>query len=173
MNALPLPLLVVLALSLVAAAALVRGVALGYPRPSLPTDTLSAKEQAVLSAAADAIFPPGGALPVSATQAGVVSYLIALLAGLPPRPRLLIHLLLQFVEHGPWAFNLRRRLSRQSPEERVQTFESWEQSRFYFLRVTFQSLRTLVGMAYLANLQVAGQIGAVTNPAPFAPRGAA
>ena len=54
-------------------ALLVNGVALGYPRPTEPTDVLSAKEQAIVRACADAMFPGRGA-GTSATDAGVLAY---------------------------------------------------------------------------------------------------
>lgn len=159
-----------LALSLVslfAVAALVYGVVLGYPPARQGAPLLNAKEQAVLAASADAFFPGGGALPISGSEAGILGYMNTTLGASPPRTRLLLRLLLRLVEHGPWLFNLSRRFTRQSPAERIKTLQAWGDSRIYFLRISFTSLRTLVSMAYLANSRVTSIIGAVPNLAPF------
>jgi hypothetical protein len=154
-------------LALIPAVALARGALLGYPPARREAPLLSAKEQAVIEASADAFFPSGGVLPISATEAGVIPYMNQTIEGAPPQTRLLLRLLFQFVEHGPWLFNLRSRFTRQSPEQRVATLQAWAESRFYFLRVTFTSLRTLVSLAYLADQRVIDRIGAVSNLAPF------
>lgn len=148
--------------------ALVWGVWLGYPaaRPEAPS--LNAKEQAVLLAAADAMFPQGGVLPISGSEAGVLVYMEDTLRATPWRTKLLIRLMLRFVEHGPWVTNLRPRLTRQAHAQRVETLRSWAESPFYFLRVVFTSLRTLVSLAYLANDRVVSHIGAAPNLSPFA-----
>lgn len=129
--------------------------------------TLTERERATLAATADAFFPRGGTLPPSATDAGAVAYFETMLSELPGRTRFLIRLLVLFVEIGPWAFNRKRRFSRQSPTDRVATLRSWEKSPIYFLRISFQSLRTLIAMAYLASEDVAARLGAVPNLDPF------
>ena len=136
----------------------VRGVALGYPKPPLDDSPLSRKEQAILAAAADAFFPHGGAMPLSASEAGAVRYFSDLARDVPAKTRLLIKLLLHFVEHGPWVFNLSRRFTRQTPQERVATLRSWQSHPIYFLRISFQSLRTLIAMAYMANDDVSARV---------------
>ncbi|MDW8251499.1 MAG: hypothetical protein RMJ98_19565 [Myxococcales bacterium] len=147
--------------------ALVRGWFLGYEaaRPEAPS--LNAKEQAVLLAAADAMFPRGGVLPISGSEAGVLHHAEATFRASPERTRLLLRLLLRFVEHGPWLLNLRPRLTRQAPAKRVDTLRSWAESRLYFLRVTFTSLRTLISLAYLADKRVLHRMGATPDPTPF------
>ena len=149
---------------------LLRGLLLGYPPPALPGAVLTAKEQAVLSACADALLPHGGALPLSATEAGVVPYFDRMMRELPRKNRQLIRLLLAFLEHGPWLFGLRSRLTAQTPEGRVRTLRAWSRSRIYFLRTSFLSARTLLAMAYLSNAKVAERLGALPNLSPFAKR---
>jgi len=156
-----------LIVSLVLVGALVRGVLLGYgpARPEAPL--LNAKEQAVVLAAADAMFPGGGVLPISGSEAGVLRYMDDTMRASPWRQRLLVRLMLRFVEHGPWLVNFRARLTRQGPEQRVDTLRSWSSSSIYFLRVVFTSLRTLISLSYLANARVVDRIGAAPNQAPF------
>ncbi len=147
--------------------ALIRGWFAGYgaARPEAPS--LNAKEQAVLLAAADAMFPRGGVLPISGSEAGVLAHIDATFRASPARTRLLLRLLFRFVEHGPWLLNLRPRLTRQAPERRVETLRSWAESPLYFLRVTFTSLRTLISLAYLADDRVLRRMGAAPDPTPF------
>lgn len=145
-----------------------RGTLLGYPPPKLPGALLTAKEQAVLSACADALLPAGGPLPLSGTEAGVLPYFDQMLREIPNHHRNMIRLLLAFLEHGPWVFGLHRRLTAQSPEGRVRTLRAWSTSRIYFLRASFLSVRTLLAMAYLSNAEVAGQLGALPHLSPFA-----
>jgi hypothetical protein len=148
---------------------LVRGVFLGYPRASLPPSAyLSPKEQAVVAALADSLFPAGGPIPISGTEAGLVSYMDAYLRRTPPQMRLLIRLLFLFIEHGPWLFGPRRvRFTRQRPEERVASLADMAASSIYFRRVSFLSIRTMLSMGYLANPAVARRIGWVEHCAPF------
>lgn len=162
-----LTLLVVLSLVVLLAFAFAWGVLLGYPPKTVASGPLSAKEQAIVAATADAFFPHGGAVPQSATEAGAVAYFSTLVSELPSGTRMLIRLLLRLVEHGPWVFRLARRFTRQTPEERVVSLRGWERSSIYFLRISFQSLRTLIGLAYLGNDKIAGAFGAHANLAPF------
>lgn len=144
----------------------------GYPPPSRPDGVLSGREQAILSASADAFFPRSTAIGVSGTEAGVIDYMSETMAELPPQPRLLLRLLLTFVELGPWLINQRPRLSRQPLQTRIATLRSWETSGVYLLRVVFTSLRTFVAMSYMANASVVRQIGARADARPFAAVGA-
>ena len=79
---------------------LARGVFLGYPAKGVPTRNLSRKEQAILAAAADALFPPGGPIPLSGTDAGAIPYLDAYVGRVDRTQRALMRLLFQAVEHG-------------------------------------------------------------------------
>jgi len=153
---------------------LVRGIFLGYPRAALEGAMLSRKEQAIVAACADALFPPGGPIPLSGTEAGLVVYMDRYLRGLPPAPRLLGRLLLHSVEHGPWVFGPRRvRFTRLQPVERIALLRQMAESRLYFRRVSFLSMRTMMTMGYLANPAVARALHIVPDPAPFDPRGGA
>jgi hypothetical protein len=161
------------AVALVALA--VRGLALGYPPPRLPTTrVLSAKEQAIVAACADALFPPGGPIPLSGTEAGVVEYMERYVSRAPRAARSLIRLLFHIVEHGPWLFGPRRaRFTRLAPEERCAALDRMARSPIYFRRVTFLSLRTMLSMGYLANDEVSRSIGITCCTAPFERRAGA
>jgi hypothetical protein len=170
MNALPL-LFAAIALAL-AAALLVRGIFLGYPRAALAGAMLSRKEQAIVAACADALFPAGGPIPISGTEAGLVRYMDRYLLRLPPLPRLLGRLLFHSVEHGPWVFGPRRaRFTRLRPEERRAVLYAMAESPFYFRRVSFLSMRTMMTMGYLAHPEVARALHIVPDATPFEPHG--
>jgi hypothetical protein len=158
--------------ALVLAALLVRAVFFGYPPAELPGGALfSRKEQAVVAAAADALFPPGGPIPLSGTEAGLVAYVDAYVAGLPPTPRLLGRLLFHLVEHGPWIWGPRRvRFTRLRPEERIQALRELQESALYFRRVSFLSMRAMMTMGYLGCPAVARKMGMVPNLAPYEAR---
>jgi hypothetical protein len=160
---------VLVALILIAAvlALLGRGLFLGYPPARFRGAVLGAKEQAIVAACADALFPQGGAIPLSGTEAGVVRWLDEHMRELPAPTRMLVRLMLQFVELGPWIFGPRcARFTRLDPRERIAALKDMSQSRVYFRRVAFLSLRTLLSMGYLANESVAQRIGIRTSPSP-------
>jgi hypothetical protein len=86
----------------------------------------------------------------------------------PGHMRVLIRLLLAFIEHGPWIFGPRRvRFTRLRPHERVAALEDMARSSIYFRRLSFLSIRTILSMGYLAHGPVAQRIGWVAHVAPF------
>ncbi len=156
-------------LALAAATLLARALFGGYPPPRLPRGALlGRKEQAVVAAAADALFPPGGPIPVSGTDAGLVAYMDRHLAGLPAVPRLLGRLLFHSVEHAPWIFGPRRvRFTRLGQAERVAALREMAESPLYLRRVSFLSMRTMMTMGYLACPAVAASMRMAADLAPF------
>jgi hypothetical protein len=153
MIALPIALAAVVALSI---ALLVRGVCFGYPAPTSRARNLSTKEQAIVAAVADAMFPSGGAIPLSGTEAGLVGYMDRYVGRMPNPSRAFCRLLLQFLEHGPWLFGPRRaRFTRMSLAERLAALDDMRTSSIYFRRIAFLSMRTMLTMGYLANGEVA------------------
>lgn len=162
------------AASLLALALLVHGLFLGYPAKAVAITLLSRKEQAIVAACADTLFPPFGPIPLSGTEAGAVAYMDRYITRVDRTQRTLIRLLLQAVEHAPWVFGPRPvRFTRLSPAERVTVLRRMSVSRIYFRRVMFLSLRVMLTMAYLANGEVARRIGMVPRIAPFEGEGAA
>jgi hypothetical protein len=148
----PLVGLVAIALGTWAVARLALGYAPGdpaYPR-------LSGREQAFLRAAADAVFPPAGPIPVSGTEAGTLRHVDGYVAALSPRTRVLIRLLFLFFEHATLVFRAPgwdgfRRFSALSPEQRVAVLDGWERSPLAVRRTVFQSLRAVLTMAYFSS----------------------
>jgi hypothetical protein len=157
--------------ALAAATLIARALFGGYPPPRLPRGALlGRKEQAIIAAAADALFPPGGPIPVSGTEAGLVAYMDAYLSGLPAAPRFLVRLLFHSVEHAPWIFGPRRvRFTHLAPAERIAALGAMAESPLYLRRVSFLSMRTVMTMGYLACPAVAARMGMVADLAPFAP----
>lgn len=140
----------------------------GYGAKLLPSGAFSAKEQRVIAAAADAVFPARGPIPVSGTEAGLLPYLDRYLRNLPRGPAVLLHLLFHFVEHAPWIWGPRRvRFTRQTPEQQRAYLAHMSGSDLYFLRVSFTSMRALFTMAYLADPRVAEAMGIRQLAAPF------
>jgi hypothetical protein len=159
-------------LSIVAAgivALVLRALFLGYPPPRLAAgSTLTRKEQALVAAAADALFPPDGPIPLSGTEAGLVEYMDASLRRVPAGQRALLRLLFVFLEHGPWIFGPRRaRFTQLTPDDRVVALTDMAGSAIYFRRIAFLSLRTMLSMGYLANDAVARTIGMTSHASPF------
>ncbi len=160
--------LIITACIAAAGLALARGIFFGYARPPLRDAILSAKEQAIVAACADALFPRGGPIPLSGTEAGLVGYMDQNLRRLPRQQRALVRLLFAFIEHGPWIFGPRlARFTRLTPDERIAALSDMARSRIYFRRIAFLSMRTMLSMGYLANGRVAESIGMVARLSPF------
>lgn len=149
-------------------AALAKGLFMGYPKKSFESGFLLAKEQAIVAAFADTLFPPGGPIPLSGTQAGVIAYFDKYVARLPPQQGVLIRLLLWFVEHGPWIFGPRPvRFTSLNERDRLRVMEAMRTSPIYFRRIAFLSMRTMLTMGYLANPEVARAMRMKADPDPF------
>ncbi|MFT3772090.1 MAG: hypothetical protein QM820_42330 [Minicystis sp.] len=148
---------------------LARAIVLGYPPARLPEGSLlNRKEQAIVAACADALFPPGGPIPLSGTEAGLVAYMDHYLAGLPALPRLLGRLLFHSIEHGPWLFGPRRvRFTRLTAAQRIAALHEMAHSSLYFRRVSFLSMRAMMTMGYLAHPEVAKTMRMVSDRSPF------
>ncbi len=161
-----LALVVVLLLTSLLLALVLREVFLGYPPEVMGSRWLSAKEQAVTAAAAQTLFPAGGVLP-SGVDAGTVGYFDHMMGELQPVARFQIHLLLFFVEHAPTVLALRPRFTRMTASSRVALLRAWSRSSIYFLRVVFTSLRTLLCIGYMADDGVLDRLGAQPKLDPF------
>ncbi len=131
----------------------------GYAAPAQPLAALRLGEYAVVQAAANAVYPPGGALEASGEQARVGAYADRYLQALPARTSTLMRLLFFAVEHGTLVFAApgpggRRRFSSLATEQQVALLESWRTSRFFPLRLIFTSLRAILTMGYFASPEV-------------------
>lgn len=132
---------------------------LGYGPGDRDLHQLSRHEQAFVRAAADTVFPSGGALALSGSEAGAVEHVDRFVASLPPRSRVLIRLLFFLLEHATLFFPAPgwtgiRRFTALSPAQRVAVLDAWGRSPLVARRNVFQSLRAVVTMAYFANAAV-------------------
>ena len=136
----------------------------GYPRPADGIRLLAAREAAFLEAAAQATFPPGGAIPPSGSEAGITAFTDRWLQVLHGRMRLLVRLLFFLLEHatlffpapGPRGF---RRFSSLSLEQRAIALEGWRASRLFPRRLVFESLRAILTMGFFSHPPVLRQLG--------------
>ena len=141
----------------------------GYPPSGHPARILSRREMAFLRGAAEATFPPGGAIPPSGVDADLAGYVDRLIAASHRRIRVMMRLLLFLMEHATLFFRAPgrggfRRFSSLSLEQRVAVLDAWAESRLLLRRLCFTSLRALLTMGYLSYPRVARQLGV----APFA-----
>jgi hypothetical protein len=144
-------------------AAAIARVFAGYPRGGGRWRHLSRREVAFLRAAGDAIFPRGGAIPASGSDADVAGYTDRWLSASRPRIRLLMHLLFFLVEHATLVFPAPgwggwRRFSALSPAQRIAVLEAWRTSRAFPRRLVFTSLRAVLTMAWFAHPPVMRQL---------------
>ena len=135
----------------------------GYARPAAPLRGLSRAEAALLEAAAEALFPSGGALPAG-LDTGVPAWCGSWLAALPSGTRLLVRCLFALVEHGTLLFPASgwdgvRRFSSLDAARRGEVLEAWRTSRWFPRRLVFTSLRAIVTQAYFADAAVLRALG--------------
>ena len=133
---------------------------------------LNEREHDTLRAINDVLYPPGGTIPYSANEVGVREYVDDYVYRLGGRQRLLIRALLLLLEIGPVIFlRARRRLSRLDVHERIAFLEWLDGSSFYVLRIVLISIRTIVGMAFMADERVLAAMGYFKDcPYPGDPR---
>ena len=135
----------------------------GYPPPPRPFKVLNRREVALLTAAANATFPAGGALPPSGGEADIAGYLDRWLAVLHGRILVLMRLLFFLIEHATLFFPApgrggRRRFSSLSSDQQVAVLEGWRTSSLYPRRMAFASLRAILTMGYFAYPPVLRQL---------------
>jgi len=136
--------------------------------PERPQRWLSRRERAIVAAAADAMFPPNGPIPLSGTEAGAVEYFDAYVGRQAKAQRFLVRLMLTFVELSPIVFGPDRgRFSKLGHPAQLRFLDGMAKSRIYFRRVVFVSLRALLTMAYLAHPDVARAMNMVADTDPF------
>jgi hypothetical protein len=131
----------------------------GYPRPGAKLARLSRREAAFVAAAAEALFPRGGAIAPSGLDAGVPAWCDRWLDALPAGTRRLVRALFVLVEHATLVFPAPgfdgwRRFSALDAERRGAVLEGWRKSRFFPRRLVFTSLRAIVTQGYFADAAV-------------------
>jgi hypothetical protein len=144
----------------------------GYGRPEAERFAfLAPREAAFLTAAADALYPPGGVVPPSGVEAGIPEYVDRYLGVVPVRVRWLMRLLFLLVEQATLFFAApggggRRRFSSLRAEQQVAALEGWQRSRYFPRRLVFTSLRAVLTMGYFADPAVLREL----RLAPYAIR---
>jgi hypothetical protein len=129
----------------------------GYPPSARPGQALRRRERALIAAVADALLPPGGAIPESGREADVAGYLDTLVAATQPRQRALMRALFFLFEHATLFFPAPgfprglRRFSSLDVAQRDAVLEAWRTSRFFPRRLVFTSLRALCTLGYFAS----------------------
>jgi len=159
-------------LALALLAALVHRLWGGYPaRPECKL--LAPREAALIDAAAEALYPPGGAVPPSGVEAGIPAYTDQYVAAVPAGTRRLMRLLFLAFEHATLLFPAPgrggfRRFSALSAEQQRAVLEGWRNSRWFPRRLLFTSLRAILTMGYFAHPPVLRALGlapyAITPP---------
>jgi hypothetical protein len=140
----------------------------GYPSARSGFRVLTAREQALARAAAEAFFPPDGPIPVSGVQAGCVRYLDRYLARSRLPQRRLLLLLLWFNEYAPLLFGpVHRRFSRMNVDQRLAYLADAEASSVYLRRVTVLAMRGLITFGYFDNDNVLQFVGMKFDTDPF------
>ena len=143
-----------------------------YARPDAGRfEFLAPREAAFLAAAADALYPPGGVVPPSGSEAGIPEYVDRYLGVVPARVRWLMRLLFLLVEQATLLFAApgsggRRRFSSLRAEQQVAALEGWQRSRYFPRRLVFTSLRAVLTMGYFAHPAVLREL----RLAPYAIR---
>lgn len=129
----------------------------GYPPPSGSPQALRRRELATLAAVAEALFPPGGEIPPSGSDAGIAAYVDRLVAASQPRQRQLMRALFFLIEHGTLAFPAPgglsglRRFSGLDASQREAVLDAWQHSGWFVRRLVFTSLRALCTLGYFAD----------------------
>ncbi len=129
---------------------------LGYTRRERPYARLAAREADFLTAAAEAMFPAGGAIELCGRDADLPGYVDRYLGTIHGSKRLQIRLLLVLVEQATLFFPARgrggmRRFSSLSLTQREQVLRDWSESRLFVRRLVFTALRAVLTMGYLGH----------------------
>ncbi len=140
----------------------------GYAQPTLSDSVLNRQEQALVLTAADAFFPPGGPIPVSGREAGILRYIDGYVRRAQRMQRILMHLLFAFTELSPLMFGPRRaRFTKLNLDEQRTFLHGMFASQIYFRRIAFTSLRAMMTMAYCANAEVCRTMGMTFDTDPY------
>jgi hypothetical protein len=134
---------------------------LRYRRPRQRFEYLVRGEVAFLESAAEAMFPSGGAIPISGIDAGIPGYVDRYLATLPRGKRRQIRLLFGFFEQATLLFPAPgrlgfRRFSSLDRSQREAVLRAWAESRFFVRQLVFTALRALLTMGYLGHPSALG-----------------
>ncbi len=120
---------------------------------------MRSSQRRIVAACADTMFPPGGPIPVSGTEAGLVEYFDAYVAQSSFIQRILFSLLLLFIQLSPFVFGpWHGRFTALSPDDRTRVLKRMEASKLIVRRGGFLSLRLILTNGYFACPAVAAAI---------------
>jgi hypothetical protein len=128
----------------------------GYGDRDEALQCLSAREAVFLDAAAEAMFPADGAIPLSGIDAQLPRFADRYLGCLHPRIRLQIRLLLMFFEQIPFFLPApgrrgHRRFTRLDLEQLIAVLRAWSESSSGLRVLVFTALRAVLTMGYLGH----------------------
>lgn len=121
---------------------------------------LNEREHKTIDKIGDVLYPEGGTIPYSARQVGVCDYVDDYVFDLPKKHQTLVRMLFLLLEFLPLLlFRSKNRLSRMSVDEATDFMKWLEQSPIYYLRIVLISIRTIIGMAFMADERVLKAMG--------------
>ncbi len=146
-----------LALSAVAAGGVWEGASL--PPPAMGALCLSARELGLVQALAEALFPPGSALGVSAVGMDLAAEVDELIGDrLDPVVRPVFRLAMEGLDDGTWVSRGARFVDLPIAD-RVAVLAHWADNAVLARRMTYDALRTVVGMVFFCRPEVTAAIG--------------
>jgi len=116
------------------------------------------RQRRFLEAVCEAIIPKDAPVEISGIEAGTIDHLERFLSSLEREQRRLILWLFRLIGLLAFVRGLKP-LWKQSEAERERFFMWLEKNRLYPLRGSYYSLKTLLGIGYLANPEVMKGIG--------------
>ncbi len=122
---------------------------------------LSAVQRRILTAAAETMFPPGGAFDIDGNEAQVVDYIDDYLGRMPLVDRMQLLVFFRVFDAGlAWtSMNPLARFHTADPVTRREYLSSWETSPSYARRMGFQGLRMVLTFAYAESPEVKEAMG--------------
>ncbi len=129
---------------------------------------MTGREREIVVACCETLLPPGGAIPLSGVEAGTVEYFDRFLARSPVTIRVLLRVMLRFVELSPRLYGMHARRLSQLPEaERERALQRVMNSRIYLVRAGGVGLRTMLTIAYFGSDEVLEASGLAPDTDPF------
>lgn len=112
---------------------------------------MTKRQQRVVAACADTMFPADGTIPVSGTAAGLVEYAVQYAANLHWKLRFMVWLMFLFIQLSPFLLGpVRCRFTSLKPTDRHAALERMSRSSRNVVRATFLGMRAIMTMGYFS-----------------------